>query len=76
MQISDERNEFKRKEHVFQSEKKVLKQMIVESEKEKSAAKEFGDEKKIFETQVRKLTSKLAGLSSDIMKEQRMRSDL
>ena len=50
--------------------------MIVESEKEKSAAKEFGDEKKIFETEVKKLTSKLIRLSTIVRKEQRMRSNL
>jgi hypothetical protein len=33
-------------------------------------------EKKYFETEIKKLSRKLSGLSSDIMKEQRMKSDL
>ena len=50
--------------------------MIVEFEKQKSVVKDFEDDKKIFEAKVNKLTSKLAELSTDIVKGQRMRSDL
>ena len=49
---------------------------MVENKRRKSVDKDFMSEKKYFETEIKKLSRWLTGLSSDIMKEQRMKSDL
>ncbi|KAJ9566198.1 hypothetical protein OSB04_002164 [Centaurea solstitialis] len=74
-QLSDERSQFKRKEKVLQQEKSVLEQIIAEPKKKSVEEKDFENQKVLFENEIKKLTSKLSGLSTDIMNEQRMRSD-
>ncbi|KAJ9536688.1 hypothetical protein OSB04_un000161 [Centaurea solstitialis] len=74
-QLSDARSQFKRKEKVLQHEKKVLEQIIAEPKKPTLVEKDFADQKEAFKAEINKLTSKLSGLSTDIMSEQRMRSD-
>ncbi|KAJ9541701.1 hypothetical protein OSB04_028207 [Centaurea solstitialis] len=74
-QLSDARSQFKRKETVLQHEKKVLEQIIAEPKKPTLVEKDFADQKEAFKAEINKLTSKLSGLSTDIMNEQRMRSD-
>ncbi|KAJ9536342.1 hypothetical protein OSB04_un000478 [Centaurea solstitialis] len=72
-QLSDVRNQFKQKEKVLRHEKTVLEQIIAEPKKLSLVEKDFEDQKKAFKNEIKKLTSKLAGLSTDIMNEQRMR---
>ncbi|KAJ9536646.1 hypothetical protein OSB04_un000195 [Centaurea solstitialis] len=74
-QLSDERSQFKRKEKVLQHEKSVLEQIIAEPKKKSVEEMDFENQKVLFENEIKKLTSKLSGLSTDIMNEQRMRSD-
>ncbi|KAJ9536614.1 hypothetical protein OSB04_un000215 [Centaurea solstitialis] len=74
-QLSDARGQFKRKEKVLQHEKKVLEQIIAEPKKPTLVEKDFADQKEAFKAEINKLTSKLSGLSTDIMNEQQMRSD-
>ncbi|KAJ9536013.1 hypothetical protein OSB04_un000819 [Centaurea solstitialis] len=74
-QLSDARSQFKRKEKVLQHEKKVLEQIIAEPKKPTLVEKDFADQKEVFKAEINKLTSKLSGLSTDIMNEQQMRSD-
>ncbi|KAJ9561537.1 hypothetical protein OSB04_006697 [Centaurea solstitialis] len=74
-QLSDERSLFKRKEKVLQSEKSVLEQIIAEPKKKSVEEKDFEDQREVFENEIKKLTSRLSGLSTDILNEQRMRSD-
>ncbi|KAJ9562356.1 hypothetical protein OSB04_007516 [Centaurea solstitialis] len=74
-QLSDERSQFKRKEKVLQHEKSVLEQIIAESKRKVFEEKDFENQKVLFVNEIKKLTSKLSGLSTDIMNEQRMRSD-
>ncbi|KAJ9544831.1 hypothetical protein OSB04_024538 [Centaurea solstitialis] len=72
-QLSDVRNKFKQKEKVLRHEKTVLEQIIAKPKKPSLVEKDFEDQKKAFKNEIKKLTSKLAGLSTDIMNEQRMR---
>src|SRR5581483_6805039 len=76
VQLSDERSAFKRKEHLLKSEIKGFEQMIAELKNKIFDKSDFEEEKRVFETEVRKLTKRLSELSSDIMKEQNMKSDL
>ena len=51
--------------------------MNIESlEYKKVVEKDFKTKRKIFYLEIKKLTNKFVGLSSDIMKEQRAKSDL
>ncbi|KAJ9565731.1 hypothetical protein OSB04_001697 [Centaurea solstitialis] len=74
-QLSDVRNQFKQKEKVLRHDKTVLEQIIAEPKKPTFMEKYFADQKEVFKAEINKLTSKLSGLSTDIMNEQRMRSD-
>ncbi|KAJ9547043.1 hypothetical protein OSB04_019586 [Centaurea solstitialis] len=76
VQLSDERSAFKRKEHLLKHEIKVFEQLIVELKKPVFEKNDFEEEKRVFETEIRKLTRSLSELSSDIMKEQIMSSNL
>src|SRR5581483_11081834 len=55
---------------------KGFEQIIAELKNKTFEKSDFEDEKRVFETEVRKLTRRLSELSSDIMKEQKMNSDL
>ena len=55
------------------NKEKVNKESL---EEKKDVEEKFEVERKIFESEIQKLTSKLSGLSTDIMKEQRLKSDL
>lgn len=69
-----ERKEFQLKIHTVQSEKKefekksagIFKEL---SEKRKTVESDFETKRKIFETEVRKLTKRLFDLSTDVMKD-------
>ncbi|KAJ9566976.1 hypothetical protein OSB04_002942 [Centaurea solstitialis] len=74
-QLSDVRNQFKQKEKVFQHEKTVLEQIIAEPKKPSLVEKDFEDQKEAFKAEIKKLTSKLFVLLTDIMNEQQMRTD-
>ncbi|KAJ9566404.1 hypothetical protein OSB04_002370 [Centaurea solstitialis] len=74
-QLSDVRQQFKRKEKVLQHEKTVLEQIIAEPKKPSLVEKDFEDQKEAFKAEIRKLTSKLSELSTDIMNGQQIRSD-
>ncbi|KAJ9536409.1 hypothetical protein OSB04_un000422 [Centaurea solstitialis] len=74
-QLSDVRHQFKQKEKVLRHEKTILEQIIAEPNKPTLMEKDFADQKEAFKAEINKLTSKLSGLSTDIMNEQRMRSD-
>ncbi|KAJ9535415.1 hypothetical protein OSB04_un001472 [Centaurea solstitialis] len=74
-QLSDVRHQFKQKEKVLRHEKNVLEQIIAEPKKPILVEKDFADQKEAFKAEINKLTSKLSGLSTDIMNEQQMRSD-
>ncbi|KAJ9536171.1 hypothetical protein OSB04_un000651 [Centaurea solstitialis] len=74
-QLSDVRHQFKQKEKVLRHEKNVLEQIIAEPKKPSLVEKDFEDQKEAFKAEIRKLTSKLSELSTNIMNEQRMRSD-
>ncbi|KAJ9555723.1 hypothetical protein OSB04_010337 [Centaurea solstitialis] len=50
-----------------------LSDIIAEPKKPSLVQKDFEDQKKAFKNEIKKLTSKLAGLSTDIMTEQRLR---
>ncbi|KAJ9545208.1 hypothetical protein OSB04_024915 [Centaurea solstitialis] len=76
VQLSDERSAFKRKEHLLKCEIKGFEQLVVELKKQTFEKSDFEEEKKVYETEVRKLTLRLSELSSDIMKEQIMSSNL
>ncbi|KAJ9546433.1 hypothetical protein OSB04_018976 [Centaurea solstitialis] len=52
-----------------------LSDIIAEPKKPTLLETDFEAQKEAFKTEMRKLTSKLSGLSTDIMNEQRMRSD-
>ena len=49
---------------------------LLERERKKGIDKDLLTEKKYFETEIRKLTRRLSGLSVDIMKEQKIRTNL
>ncbi|KAJ9552664.1 hypothetical protein OSB04_016709 [Centaurea solstitialis] len=74
-QLSDVRHQFKQKEKVLRHEKTVLEQIIAEPKKPTLVETDFEDQKEAFKAEIRKLTSKLSELSTNIMNEQRMRSD-
>ncbi|KAJ9556902.1 hypothetical protein OSB04_011516 [Centaurea solstitialis] len=74
-QLSDVRHQFKQKEKVLRHEKSVLEQIIAEPKKPSLVEANFEDQKEVFKAEIRKLTSKLSELSTNIMNEQRMRSD-
>ncbi|KAJ9545044.1 hypothetical protein OSB04_024751 [Centaurea solstitialis] len=74
-QLSDVRHQFKQKEKVLRHEKTVLEQLIAEPKKPTLVEIDFEDQKEAFKAEIRKLTSKLSELSTNIMNEQRMRSD-
>ncbi|KAJ9545137.1 LOW QUALITY PROTEIN: hypothetical protein OSB04_024844 [Centaurea solstitialis] len=74
-QLSDVRHQFKQKEKVLRHEKTVLEQIIAEPKKPTLVEADFEDQKEAFKAEIRKLTSKLSELSTNIMNEQRMRSD-
>ncbi|KAJ9539547.1 hypothetical protein OSB04_032280 [Centaurea solstitialis] len=74
-QLSDVRHQFKQKEKVLRHEKSVLEQIIAEPKKPSLVEADFEDQKEVFKAEIRKLTSKLSELSTNIMNEQRMRSD-
>ncbi|KAJ9562012.1 hypothetical protein OSB04_007172 [Centaurea solstitialis] len=74
-QLSDVRHQFKQKEKVLRYEKTVLEQIIAEPKKPTLVETDFEAQKEAFKAEMRKLTSKLSGLSADLMNEQRMRSD-
>ncbi|KAJ9545106.1 hypothetical protein OSB04_024813 [Centaurea solstitialis] len=76
VQLSDERSAFKRKEHLLKCEIKGFEQLIAELKKPTFEKNDFEEEKRVFETEVRKLTLRLSELSSDIMKEQIISSNL
>ncbi|KAJ9566629.1 hypothetical protein OSB04_002595 [Centaurea solstitialis] len=76
VQLSDERSAFKRKEHLLKCEIKGFEQLIAELKKPTFEKNDFEEEKRVFETEVRKLTLRLSELSSGIMKEQIMSSNL
>ncbi|KAJ9544446.1 hypothetical protein OSB04_024153 [Centaurea solstitialis] len=76
VQLSDERSAFKRKENLLKCEIKGFEQLIAELKKPTFEKNDFEEEKRVFETEVRKLTLRLSELSSDIMKEQIMSSNL
>ncbi|KAJ9542990.1 hypothetical protein OSB04_029496 [Centaurea solstitialis] len=76
VQLSDERSAFKRKEHLLKCEIKGFEQLIAELKKPTFEKNDFKEEKRVFETEVRKLTLRLSELSSDIMKEQIISSNL
>ncbi|KAJ9536485.1 LOW QUALITY PROTEIN: hypothetical protein OSB04_un000322 [Centaurea solstitialis] len=76
VQLSDERSVFKRKEHLLKCEIKGFEQMIAELKNKTFEKSDFEEEKRIFEMEIRKLTRNLSELSSDIMKEQIMSSNL
>ncbi|KAJ9548702.1 hypothetical protein OSB04_021245 [Centaurea solstitialis] len=74
-QLSDERSNFKRKEKVLHHEKTVLEQILAEPKKHSLVEKDFENQKEAFKAEINKLTRKLSGLSTDLMNEQRLRSD-
>ncbi|KAJ9545117.1 hypothetical protein OSB04_024824 [Centaurea solstitialis] len=76
VQLSDERSAFKRKELLLKCEIKGFEQLIAELKKPTFEKNDFEEEKRVFETEVRKLTLRLSELSSDIMKEQIISSNL
>ncbi|KAJ9545009.1 hypothetical protein OSB04_024716 [Centaurea solstitialis] len=76
VQLSDERSAFKRKEHLLKSEIKGFEQMVVELKNKTFEISNFEEEKSVFEMEIRKLTRSLTELSSDIMKEQIISSNL
>ncbi|KAJ9552914.1 LOW QUALITY PROTEIN: hypothetical protein OSB04_016959 [Centaurea solstitialis] len=76
VQLSDERSAFKRKEHLLKCEIKGFKQMIAELKNKTFDKSDFEEEKRVFEMEIRKLTRNLSKLSSDILKEQIMSSNL
>ena len=71
--LEEERKQSKEKEKDLESSEKVN---IESPEYKKVIEKDFETERKIFESEIKKLTSKLAGLSTGILKEQRAKSDL
>ena len=87
--LNTERIIFEEERRVFQSERKsfelksakLLKkiselQLLVKNERRKCVEKDFMSENKYFETKIKKLSRKLSELYSNIMKDQRMKSDL
>ena len=67
-----------RKSFDLKSAKKKISELelLVKNEKRKCAEKDFMSEMKYFETEIKKLSRKLSGPSSDIMKERILKSDL
>ena len=51
-------------------------ELLVKNERRKCVDKDFMSDKNYFETEIKKLSRRLSGLSSDIMKEQSMKSNL
>lgn len=58
------------------SEKKKVEVIKVKSDKAKSLEDDFEKERKIFKSEVSKLTKRLSELSTEIMKEKKFKSDL
>ncbi|KAJ9547212.1 LOW QUALITY PROTEIN: hypothetical protein OSB04_019755 [Centaurea solstitialis] len=76
VQLSDERSAFKRKEQLLKNEIKGFEQLVVELKKPAFEKNDFEEENRVFEMEIRKLTRSLSELSSDILKEQIMSSNL
>ncbi|KAI3665054.1 hypothetical protein L6452_43671 [Arctium lappa] len=79
--LEKERNIFKEKKQSFEQEKKLFEKKNAGifkdiSEKNKNLETDFEQERSYFETEISKLVSKISVLSSDILKEQKARSDL
>ncbi|KAI3702302.1 hypothetical protein L6452_28035 [Arctium lappa] len=75
-----ERQIFQEKKKFFDFEKKVFEKKNVGifkkiPEKNKNLEKDFEQERQIFKSEISRLTAKLLVLSSDILKEQKVRSD-
>ncbi|KAJ9564242.1 hypothetical protein OSB04_000208 [Centaurea solstitialis] len=66
-QISDERNQFKRKEQVLKSEKKALEQVFVAHKKEPVVETDFEKQKEFFTCEIKRLTHQLAEFSTKAM---------
>ncbi|KAJ9548148.1 hypothetical protein OSB04_020691 [Centaurea solstitialis] len=66
-QISDERNQFKRKEQVLKSEKKALEQMFVAHKKEPVVETDVEKQKEFFQCEIKRLTRQLAEFSTKAM---------
>ncbi|KAJ9548098.1 hypothetical protein OSB04_020641 [Centaurea solstitialis] len=66
-QISDERNQFKRKEQVLKSEKKALEQMFVAHKNEPVVETDFEKQKEFFKCEIKRLTHQLAEFSTKAM---------
>ncbi|KAJ9552638.1 hypothetical protein OSB04_016683 [Centaurea solstitialis] len=66
-QISDERNQFKRKEQVLKSEKKALEQMFVAHKKEPVVETDFERQKEFFQCEIKRFTHQLAEFSTKAM---------
>ncbi|KAJ9565777.1 hypothetical protein OSB04_001743 [Centaurea solstitialis] len=66
-QISDERNQFKRKEQVLKSEKNSLEQMFVAHKKEPVVETDFEKQKEFFQCEIKRLTHQLAEFSTKAM---------
>ena len=71
--LEKERKEIVNKKKGLEKNKKVNKES---PEEKKDVEEKFEVERKIFESEIKKLTSKLSGLSTNIMKEQRSKSEL
>ncbi|KAJ9567605.1 hypothetical protein OSB04_003571 [Centaurea solstitialis] len=65
--ISDERNQFKRKEQVLKSEKKALEQMFAAHKKEPVVETDFEKQKEFFQCEIKRLTHQLAEFSTKAM---------
>ncbi|KAJ9561761.1 LOW QUALITY PROTEIN: hypothetical protein OSB04_006921 [Centaurea solstitialis] len=65
--ISDERNQFKRKEQVLKSEKKALEQMFVAPKKEPVVETDVEKQKEFFTCEIKRLTRQLAEFSTKAM---------
>ncbi|KAJ9558506.1 hypothetical protein OSB04_013120 [Centaurea solstitialis] len=65
--ISDERNQFKRKEQVLKTEKKALEQMIVAHQKEPVVETDCEKQKEFFQCEIKRLTRQLAEFSTKAM---------
>ncbi|KAI3693309.1 hypothetical protein L6452_33143 [Arctium lappa] len=79
--LEKERQIFQEKKKSFDAEKKISEKRNVGifkeiSEKNKNLEKDFEQERQIFESEISKLTTKLSVISSDILKEQIVRSNL
>lgn len=83
--LAKEREEFECKKNVFQKENSVFEKKKTEmlnefslkiNKLEKELEDNFSDERKIFQNEIKKLTKNLSDLSTNFMKEQKVKSDL